>query len=353
MSGRVATLSPNRRSSPIARVLLGLGLFAAVSLAWAVEPPGSDSRDDQSPRPPGNNRSVAAQKYQIPNKDRAIFEGFRNRKTGERTGGIVDFQPIASEKSNPQEYAAWHEVLAHANQFTATELEQHAEYDATQDELIGPRLYQFRLELLRFDGKLTKVRRLPATQPMRTSGGPVEVFEALLVPLDEPPTKPVSLVFTELPEMLAAVRQTPVAEWLAVDRWGIATGFFFKAVCDAPGEAAVPVLIGKSVRVLDEPPAGPDLKNPVALDKKLRVFRSIRNDAPSATGAENWEEVVAWNRVLLHARRFSPEQLEENARTDLSFFELFNDGKWVDKDGRSASMGHATTSSISSVSKAG
>ena len=87
------------------------------------------------------------------------------------------------------------------------------------------------------------------------------------------------------------------------------------------GKAAVPVLIGKSVRVLDEPPAGPDLKNPVALDKKLRVFRSIRNDAPSATGAENWEEVVAWNRVLLHARRFSPEQLEENARTDLSFFE--------------------------------
>ena len=51
-------------------------------------------------------------------------------------------------------------------------------------------------------------------------------------------------------------------------------------------------------------------------------------------GDENWEEMVAWNRVLLHARRFSAEELERNARTDLTFFDLYNDGKWVDKDGR-------------------
>ena len=119
-----------------------------------------------------------------------------------------------------------------------------------------------------------------------------------------------------------------------MDRWAPAAGYFFKAVRDAPGGEPTPVLIGKSVRVLEEPPIGPDPRNPTAIDKNLRIFRSIRNNAPIASGDENWEEKVAWNRVLLHARRFSAEELEANARTDLSFFDLYSDGRWIDKTGR-------------------
>ena len=47
----------------------------------------------------------------------------------------------------------------------------------------------YRLELLGFDGKLTKARRFPASKSLRESGT-LEMYEAALVPLDEPPTGP-------------------------------------------------------------------------------------------------------------------------------------------------------------------
>jgi len=318
-------------------LLAGTALTALTPLLGAAQPTEPNPKSDQSPRPPTElGRPVRALKYQIPNKDRAIFQGFRDAKTGKRTGGIIDFVPIANETENSQEFDAWHEILAHVGQFTAAELEEHAGRDATRDELVGPDrlLSLYRLELLRFDGKITKVRRLPATPALQKGDKPVEVFEAFLAPLDEPPTEPVSIVFTEWPEALAAMKPMMEARWVEVDRWGTAAGFFFKALRDAPGAVAIPVLIGKSVRILNEPPAPPDQKKPAALDKTLRVFQFIRNNAPVATGDENWEEMVAWNRVLLHARRFSAEELEREARADLSFFDLYNDGKWVDRDGR-------------------
>ena len=61
--------------------------------------------------------------------------------------------------------------------------------------------------------------------------------------------------------------------------------------------------------------------------------KSPERNAPIASGDENWEEVTAWNRVLLHARRFSHEELEQAARTDLTFFDLYTDGRVV-RDGR-------------------
>jgi hypothetical protein len=330
MSGRVAT--------PIARVCLVLALAAGAGAPGGAQDPPRDpdgaGRDDRSPRPPGDDgRPVAALKYQIPNKDRAIFQGYRNAETGRQKGGIVDFAPVASEAENKQEYDAWHEVTAHAAQFTSAELEGHAGRDATREELVGPPRDHFRLELLRFDGRLTKARRLAAAKSLAESGV-AESYEALLVPLGGPPNRPVSVVFTELPPELAELRQAPEARWSAVDRWGTAAGYFFKAVQDAPGADPLPLLVGKSVRVLAEEPPGPDPKNPAAVDKGLRVFRHVRNDAPVASGDENFEEMVAWNRVLLHARRFPPEELERHARTDLTFADLFFDGRWVDKDGK-------------------
>jgi hypothetical protein len=160
------------------------------------------------------------------------------------------------------------------------------------------------------------------------------MYEANLVPVDEPPSGTLSVIFTELPKGIAEVRQAPEGQWVLVDRWAIAAGYFFKTVLDAPGARPVPLLIGKSLRLLDGPPLDRDSKNPAAIDKSLRVFGSIRNDAPIGSGEENWKEKVAWNRVLLHARRFSAEELEENARTDLTFSDLFYDGRWIDKDGR-------------------
>ena len=38
-----------------------------------------------------------------------------------------------------------------------------------------------------------------------------------------------------------------------------------------------------------------------------------------------WPEVAAYNRVILHAHRFSAEELEEHARSDVKFADLFLD----------------------------
>jgi hypothetical protein len=334
MPGRVATPGPKCWLVRHVGALLAGSLFAATAIVAAAQPPGTSDRDERSPRPlDEESRRGGARKYQIPNKDRAIFKGLRDARTGQYSGGIADFERVASELTNKLEYDAWHEVTLHAAQFSSRELEEHASREATRDELTGKDRAIYRLELLRFDGKLIKVRRFPAAKSLRESGT-LEMYEAVLLPLDEPPTGTIAVDFTELPLELAAVRQSPENEWLPVDRWAIAAGFFFKVVQDASGAEAKPVLIGRSIRLLTEPPAGPDPKNPAAIDKALSVFRHIRNDAPSASGDENWEERVAWNRVLLHAHRFSAEELEEHARTDLTFFDLFSDGRWVDKDGR-------------------
>ena len=55
------------------------------------------------------------------------------------------------------------------------------------------------------------------------------------------------------------------------------------------------------------------------------MFRLIENDETLARGEDNWEEVSAWNRVLLHARRFPKEDLERYAG-EISFSTLFRDG---------------------------
>ncbi len=322
MSGRVATPAPNRRTTGIAKVFLALGLFAGTSAVLARQA----APDDKPPLPPSEpKRTAVAQKYQIKDKGRAIFKGHTDVKGNLIPNtGIVDFAPFVLEKNNADEYQAWHEVTRHAGEFTAAELEAYAGRDLIRDDLIKPALSPHRLELLRFDGKLTKLRRVAATQTLREAGI-AEVYEALIVPLSEPSTEPMSVVFTELPESLAAVKEKPEGQWMAADEWVSAAGYFFKVKQDGPKADAIPVLIGKSVTVLKGPPAGPDKKNLAALDKNLRVFKYIRDNAPMARGEENWEEASAWNRVLLHARRFSPEELEENARADLDFADLFKD----------------------------
>ena len=117
-----------------------------------------------------------------------------------------------------------------------------------------------------------------------------------------------------------------------------AAGYFFKVKQDAPKDLLMPVLIGKSVVLLKEPGAG---NNPTALDKTLRVFKYIRDKAPIAKSAENWEEAAAWNRILLHAHRFTPEELEARTPEPIEFAPICS------------GMSVATTSSSSSSSRAG
>jgi hypothetical protein len=112
-----------------------------------------------------------------------------------------------------------------------------------------------------------------------------------------------------------------------------------------PGEQAdalvgVPILIGKSITLLPEaadtgatllpgPSATP--ADPTALDPNVRVYKFIRDKTKIAARPRlsdfdtPWEESAAYDRIVRHAARFSAEELEAHARTDLKFADLFLD----------------------------
>jgi hypothetical protein len=286
--------------------------------------------DDRSPLPPTDDIT----KIPIPDPDRAIFAGRLDQKGNLIAGsGIVDFEEIASENRNKDEFDAWNVVVKHAKQFTAARLEEFAGRDPVGrgliwDDLIGQGVRAYRLRVVRFDGKIARVRRLTASKELRDAGTQ-EVYEAQLIPYDSPPTESVSLVFTELPPALAGLAQKPLEEWLNVDADGTGAGYFFKVKQEPYSTDKVPVVIGKSITMLrpgsDTISKSKELSKAIAIDKGLQVFRGIKDDARMASGSENWQEAVAWNRVLLHARRFTLEDLESNARDDLRFADLFEE----------------------------
>lgn len=316
-------------------LLWGCGL--AIACAFVVGMPVGlaqqpDDVDDRPPLPPDMpKRTPTAVKYRYPHEGRVIFWGSRGQN-GEQVGGIRDDEPLASEKVNGDEYRAFTEVVLFlgdpAKGFTAAELEEHATRDLTRDNLTYPGRDRFRLELLRFDGTVTKFRKIPPTKAL-ADAGVKELYEAFMIPADEPPTRPIRFIFTQLPPGIAA----PVSgDWVPVEKWAQFAGYSFKwlaypgpnadpKVPQAGGWLRAPLLIGISFTPVPEPP--PSIK----LNRDLLIFRRIIDDAPIARGGDNWEEAESWNRVILHARKFTNEQLEEAALRDVSFADLFREGR--------------------------
>jgi hypothetical protein len=264
------------------------------------------SLDPNAPVPADGPRMKAPKEFAIPNPDRAIF------------AKIEDATEVASEEKNPSEYLAWYEFVVHAMKFSAADLEQYAARDLTVSELVELRQY-FRLELLRFDGKLVCIRRLPAPKSFHDIK---ELYEARFVPINESPLNPVSIVFLDLPKEFAAVRDKPFREWMDVDSWVTAAGYYFKtmSVKGDQGNVNVPLLVGKSITPLPgEPKPGGD--DPTVIDSSPRVFKFIRDETKMTRPNNQWE-TVAYDRVVMHANRFSREELEKHAR-EVRFADLF------------------------------
>ncbi|MCE9564188.1 MAG: hypothetical protein K8U57_19265 [Planctomycetes bacterium] len=330
MSRQLASQSLNRRNYHIAKILLACGLFVGVVFVGMMTTTAQDNPLDAKPPLPQNVDKQA--KFQVPNKDGAIFQGRRDPKTGNIDGGIRDYTPLASEKDNSDEYQAWHIVVTHAKQFTVAELEENAPRELTRDDLLHattPSRSPYRADFMRFDGKLTKIRWAKATRSL-VEAGTAKIYEAMLIPFDEPPNALISVVFTELPAELAAVDQKLENEWMDVNTEVNAAGFFFKIRLDGTGpeQPAIPILIGRSVTIRKPTPASQaaTAEDPIPVDKNLRVFKRIKDDAFIAKADQNWEELSSWNRILLHARRFTPAELEA-AATDKKFADLFTDSR--------------------------
>jgi hypothetical protein len=254
---------------------------------------------------------------------------------------IEDFKSVASEAENPLEYAAWCEVVAHAKKFAAPDLEKAAARDLSVIELLKDIRVVYRTALLRFDGQLVCVRRLRPAQFFQDNPelGVKELFEARFIPVDESPLPPVSIVFHDWPSALAAPPPIPEGkssgDWLDVKdakQWIAAAGYYFKTM-SVPGEQAnttdkMPVLIGRSITPLPGPPAV-STADPTAIDRDIRVFKFIKDETPMIRTAPTdvqWPEVASETRVLIHASRFTAEQLEEHA-LPVTFADLFTEGR--------------------------
>lgn len=336
MSGRSASVPRPRfaRTAVAAGLIVGCVLTAAATAAAQPpdEPSAVDQVDSRPPIPPEQpKRAELAAKYRI-DKDRAIYKGIKD-KNGNHKGGIADNTPLASEKQNPDEYQALTAVVLHAFGFPAAELEQHAARDLTPDDLTQLTRESFRLDLIRFDGKLTKARRVPATKALEATGIK-ELYEAWLVPADESPANPVCFLLTDWAKDLPAVPEItpgqPAGESVTIDRWAAIAGYSLKLAAfpgpgadpkdtAGPGWRRAPLLIGKAPTPLPGPPVG------IPIDKGLRVFSLIQDDARYDREHATWAESTAWIRVLLHARNFTAEQLEAAARRGVTFADLFKE----------------------------
>lgn len=338
MSGRRRSIPYPRLARPAVAAgwLVGCALMVAAGPAAAqpsaLPPPPAEGVDDRPPIPPETSkRAELAARVPI-DKDRAIFTGTRG-KDGVVRGGIQDDRPLASEKQNADEYQALTAVVLHANQFTAADLEPLARRDLTPDDLrYGSVRDNYRLDLIRFEGKLTKARRIRATRALEETGL-TELTEVWLVPDDESPGNAVCLLLTgwpaELPKLPEITAGQAAGESVTLDHWASAAGYSFKLMT-YPGPDAdpktptgrgwlkAPLLIGPSVIPAAEPAPR------VELDKGLRVFKRIPDDTHNNAGGI-WEERTAWNRVVLHARKFTTEQLEAAAARGLVFADLFEE----------------------------
>jgi hypothetical protein len=318
---------PHRRSA-LAGLVVAVAAFAGTAAGQSPLPPvsppgGPDELDARSPLPPEEpKRPSIPDGYRYPNVNARIYHE------------IKDAFPVASEKQNRDEYQAWTEAVKFARTKTAAGLEQYAARDLTAEDLVesvsphntpkGGSI--FRLDLIRFDGKLTRVRRVEPTKAL-AEAGLKDLYEGWLIPLDESPSLPVCVVFTDLPAGLEPGEQ---------DRWASFAGYFFKVTAypgpnadlkrepnpASPAEAGwllAPLLVGRSVTLLPGPPTE---ATRIELNKNLRIFRRIRDDARMQTRRENWEEAAAWERIALHARKFSTAELEQAARRNISFADL-------------------------------
>jgi len=328
MIGRLAIARKLRRGPFVA-------LVAAVILGvFALHAFGQDKIDDKPPLPPDNTKQTRdAAKFRI-EKEKAIFTGARD-KNGVVRGGIEDNRPLASEKQNADEYQALTDVMLHASQFTAVDLAEVGRRDLTPDDLTYSARFQFRLDLVRFEGKLIKARRLQPTKSLEDSGFK-QLIEAWLVPEEESPGYPVALLFSQWPEGFATLPEIPEGQpagpSAAIDKWVAFGGYSFKLMT-YPGPNAdpktptgagwlkAPLLIGKSIVPANEPAAK------IPLDRNLRVFSEIRDKTRMTQSLDFWEELTAWNRIVMHARRFTPEQLEAAATRTVGFGDLFQDNR--------------------------
>jgi hypothetical protein len=190
---------------------------------------------------------------QSPDPDRYKIDSDRFQFTQVRDG-----VPVRSESENRDEYETYNDVLLHARQFTADELERAAYRDVTFADLLGKARDDYRFKLLYFEGRLKRLRRMEPTRPL-AAAGVKDLYEAWVFPRNG--TDPMCVLTTELPPGLeSGPTDFEPARPVAV------AGYFFKVISYEATEKdpkdptrqrrrLAPLLMAKSLTLLPEPEA--------------------------------------------------------------------------------------------------
>jgi hypothetical protein len=155
------------------------------------------------------------------------------------------------------EELAYDEVLIHAARFTGEDLDEAARRDVPFQSLVDSERLSYRLELMRFEGRLRRLQRVEVSKQLKQEG--IEaVYEAWVFPVGE--GTPICAILTQLPPGLSPQKDLQKD---ALNRPVAVAGYYFKLLQyeqqgfdrGNPGRHkvwAAPVLIGRSLTLLPD-----------------------------------------------------------------------------------------------------
>jgi len=201
MSRFAVPLGSNLRLSPLVLGLTVVGLGLAASLRaeppeLAPEPRGVYETPLAEPLTPTGPTGPTdpADKFKI-DTDRLSF------------AAVEDDAPVRGEHENKLEHEAYNILLSHARQFTVAEQEKSANRDVVFLDLVKPIRKDFQYKLVRFEGRLKRLRRLEPTKTLAAEGVK-DLYEAWMFPRNG--ADPMCVLITELPAGLEpAVEYNP------------------------------------------------------------------------------------------------------------------------------------------------
>src|SRR5262249_41020234 len=144
-------------------------------------------------------------------------------------------------------------VLLPARRFSPAELQKSARTDVSFADLFRDGRRDYKLELVKFEGRLAMLKRVQPTRKLRDAGLDA-AYEGWIIPKDE--AHPICVLFTDPPEGVEPTGQ--------VNKWVSFAGYSFKLLRyesreqdqKDPKRSVVrqaPLLLGRAITVLGDP----------------------------------------------------------------------------------------------------
>lgn len=133
---------------------------------------------------------------------------------------VKDLVPIQSEDQSQGEFNAYNDIVLFARQFPTDELVANAN-EMLYGDLFTFSRKEYRFDLIKFEGRLKRVLKLPPNGPLKNAGIQ-ELYEAWVYPGVS--ADPVCILLSELPDGLQ-----PSVEYSPAHRVTVA-GYYFKVI---------------------------------------------------------------------------------------------------------------------------